>query len=224
MIKIGPSLLAADFTRLKDEIIKIEEGGADYLHLDIMDGHFVPNISYGPDIVSRIREISSLYFDVHLMISHPDDYLQIFKDAGANLITVHQETCPHLHRTIERIKELGLHAGVAINPATPISTLEDILPFVDLVLVMSVNPGFGGQHFLPLAVDKVARLKKWIVEKGYDAVIQVDGGINMENAGLVAQAGATYLVAGSAIFKASDAKEAMQGIRQAAEKLSIDLD
>ncbi|QRN86246.1 ribulose-phosphate 3-epimerase [Clostridia bacterium] len=218
MIKIGPSLLAADFRKLAEDIRRVELGKADYLHLDIMDGHFVPNISYGPDVVKQLRQDSALYFDVHLMIENPDLYLQNFKDAGANLITVHQEACVHLHRTIQCIKEMGLDAGVALNPATPVSVLEEIINDLDLVLIMSVNPGFGGQKFIPRSVEKIKKLKQLIDQSGSKAKIQVDGGVNIETASLVAEAGATYLVAGSAIYKQDDVQKAISDIRSSAER------
>lgn len=220
MIKIGPSLLAADFRKLAEDIKRVELGGADYLHLDIMDGHFVPNISYGPDVVKQLRGDSKLYFDVHLMIENPDVYLQAFKDAGANLITVHQETCVHLHRTIQCIKEMGLEAGVALNPATPVSVLEEIINDLDIVLIMSVNPGFGGQKFISSSVTKIKKVAQLIEKSGSNAKIQVDGGVNIETAALVAEAGASYLVAGSAIYKHDDVKKAIFDIRASAERLA----
>ena len=218
MIKIGPSLLAADFTNLGHELKRIQHGGADYLHLDIMDGHFVPNISYGPDVVRQLRKETELFFDVHLMIEDPDRYLLTFKEAGADMITVHQETCPHLHRTIQAIKEMGLKAGVALNPATPVEVLSEILPALDLVLVMSVNPGFGGQGFIPDAVPKIERLSRMIHEKGLSTIIQVDGGINSHTAKLVVDAGASWLVAGSAVFGQDDVEKAIRDIRLAGSK------
>lgn len=200
MIKLAPSLLSADFARLKEEIAKVEKGGADWLHIDVMDGHFVPNITIGPPVIKSIRKVSRLPFDVHLMIENADRYLEDFALAGADIITVHWEACYHIHRTITRIKELGKKAGVSINPATPPEILEYILPEVDLVLIMSVNPGFGGQSFIPASLEKIARLRGMKEAIGKEFEIEVDGGVNLENAGRLVKAGATVLVAGSSIY------------------------
>ncbi len=202
MVKIAPSILAADFAHLGEQVQAAAEGGADWLHIDIMDGHFVPNISFGPLVVRAIRPITNLTLDVHLMIEKPDRYLADFAKAGADRITVHVETCPHLHRTIQQIKELGCKTGVTLNPATPLATLEDILPQVDLVLIMSVNPGFGGQSYIPASTAKIVRLGAMLDAIGSEAEIEVDGGVNVNTIAEIAAAGASVLVAGSAIYNA----------------------
>ncbi|MBT9142594.1 MAG: Ribulose-phosphate 3-epimerase [Dehalococcoidia bacterium] len=211
MVKIAPSLLSADFSRLAEEVKKVEEGGAHWLHFDIMDGHFVPNITMGPQVVSSLRSQSSLFFDVHLMIEKPERYLEAFMRAGADLITVSAEACTHLHRVLEMIRDLGVKAGVALNPATPLSVLEYILSDIDLVLIMSVNPGFGGQKFIPSALPKIRRLKELLGDRPVH--IQVDGGISAETAPLVKEAGATVLVAGTAIFGEPDAVAAIKMLK-----------
>jgi ribulose-phosphate 3-epimerase len=198
--KIAPSILTADFARLGEQIRAAEMGGADWIHLDIMDGHFVPNITFGPVLVGAVRQITKLPLDVHLMIEQPERYLADFAQTGADRLTVHVETCPHLHRTIQQIKELGCKAGVTLNPATPLSSLEEILPDVDLVLVMSVNPGFGGQSYIPSSTTKIARLRAMLDAIGPPAELEVDGGINAATIAEVVGAGATVLVIGSAIF------------------------
>jgi ribulose-phosphate 3-epimerase len=213
MVKIAPSLLSADFSRLKEEVQEIEQAGADWLHIDVMDGHFVPNISFGPLVMSAIRPHTSLPFDVHLMIKEPDAYIDAFVKSGADLITVHQETCPHLHRTITHIKDQGIKAGVAINPATPLSAIEPILPDVDLVLLMTVNPGFGGQSFIASVVPKIAELRTKIDNLGLSVEIEVDGGIAAGTAKEVVENGATMLVAGSAVFGQKDRTKAIEAIR-----------
>ena len=200
MIKLAPSILSADFARLGEQVKEAEAAGADYIHVDVMDGHFVPNLTIGPVVVAAIRPLTTLPLDVHLMIESPEKYISEFADAGADNITVHQEACVHLHRVVEMIKELGKHAGVAINPATPVGTLEEILPFIDLVLVMTVNPGFGGQSFIETMPQKIAAMRKMIDARGLNAELEVDGGISAETAPTVAQAGARVLVAGSAVF------------------------
>lgn len=199
-VKIAPSILSADFARLGTHITEAVEGGADYIHVDVMDGHFVPNITIGPLIVEAIRPITSLPLDVHLMIENPDRYIADFARAGSDIITVQLEACPHLHRVVQAIKELKVKAGVAINPATPVSSLTDILPDLDLVLIMTVNPGFGGQKFIPNSIRKLRALQRMIAEQGAICEVEVDGGINPKTAAAVVGAGAEVLVAGSAVF------------------------
>ena len=204
MIRIAPSILSADFMRLGDEIRAAEASGADFLHIDVMDGHFVPNITIGPMVVAGIRKITKLPLDVHLMISDPDRYLQDFVRSGSDYITIHAEAAGHLHRTIQCIKESGLKAGVSLNPATPLCILEPVLADADLVLIMSVNPGFGGQEFIPSAIDKIKALRGMIRDRGLSALISVDGGVKADNAAAVAAAGADILVMGSAFFGSGD--------------------
>lgn len=215
-VYVAPSILAADFSHLKEQIKLAEEGGADWLHLDIMDGHFVPNISFGPFIVNVIRQHTNLPLDTHLMISSPERYLEEFRKSGSDTITVHQETCPHLQRTVARIKELGAKAGVAINPATPASMLKEILPDVDLILVMSVNPGFGGQKFIEGSIEKLKRVRKMIEESGRDIFLEVDGGIDSKTASGVVKAGANVLVAGTSIFRRPNIPQAIRELRASA--------
>ena len=200
MIKLSPSILSADFLRLGEEIRAAEEAGADMLHIDIMDGMFVPNITIGPAVVGAIKKASRLLLDVHLMIESPERYIDDFAGAGADYLSVHVEASVHLHRTVSRIKEKGVKAGVSLNPSTPLTSIEEILPYLDMALVMSVNPGFGGQKFIPEAIDKVKRLKRLIKDKRLKAVIEVDGGVTPANAKDVARAGADILVMGSAFF------------------------
>jgi ribulose-phosphate 3-epimerase len=219
MIKIAPSILSADFARLGDEVREAEQTGADWIHVDVMDGRFVPNITLGPVVVEAIRPHTRLPLDVHLMINEPDRYIEAFVKSGADVVSVHQEACPHLHRTVHRIKELGAKAGVVINPATPVSLIEPILPDVDLVLLMTVNPGFGGQKFISSVLDKIGQVRRLLVERGLSHVdVEVDGGINAQTAALAAQAGANVLVAGSAVFGQADRQAAMAAIREAGEQ------
>jgi len=200
-VKVAPSILSADFGRLNDEVRRAEEAGADWIHVDVMDGHFVPNLTIGPGVVDAVRRATTLPLDVHLMIEEPDRYLEAFVDAGADWLTVHRETCPHLHRTVSRIRELGARPGVAINPATPVSTVEEVAGDVELVLVMSVNPGFGGQRYIPGATDKIRRVRGLLDGVGRtDAEVEVDGGLNEGTAPDAAGAGASVLVAGSAVY------------------------
>ncbi len=210
---IAPSILSADFGKLGEEIAAVEKGGADWIHVDVMDGHFVPNITIGPLVVEGARKYTKLPLDVHLMIENADKYVYDFAKAGADIITVHVEACPHLHRTVALIKEYGKKAGVSLNPSTSLATLEHILPDVDMVLIMSVNPGFGGQSFIPEALDKTRKLKEMIDERGLDIDIEMDGGIKPDNAADVRAAGVNALVAGSAIFKSSDYATAIAAIR-----------
>jgi len=217
MTKIAPSILSADFANLANEIRDVEKGGADYIHVDVMDGHFVPNITIGPLIVEAIRPVTKLPLDVHLMIENPDQYIEAFIKAGADIITVHQEACVHLHRTIMMIKEQGVKAGVVLNPATPVSLIEEILPELDMVLLMTVNPGFGGQRFIPSVLKKVEELSRLREALELDFEIEIDGGVNIETAGLCTNAGADVLVAGSAVYNQEDRAAAIAAIREAAE-------
>ncbi len=201
---LAPSILAADYTKLGEEIRTCTDSGVEWIHCDIMDGHFVPNISYGPDIVKAAGSVSDAFLDVHLMIENPDLYVEAFADAGADQITVHQEACPHLHRSIQNIKQQGIMAGVAVNPATSLTALDSILEFVDLVLIMSVNPGFGGQNFIESTYGRLQELRNIRDRQNYNFLIEVDGGVGLENIEKVCRAGADILVAGSAVFKAKN--------------------
>ena len=200
MLELSPSLLSADFTNLKSDIEILDKSGVKYLHLDVMDGMFVPNISFGPMIIKQLRPLTNMVFDVHLMIEDPDRYVQSFKDAGADILTVHYEACKHLHRTISYIKSLGMKAGVSLNPATNIDVLDYVLEDLDLVLVMSVNPGFGGQSFIPSALDKIKNLKEKIKERNLNVVVEVEGGVKTTNVKDVVEVGADLIVSGSDVF------------------------
>jgi ribulose-phosphate 3-epimerase len=213
---IAPSILSADFSRLGEEIKAIEAGGADWVHVDVMDGHFVPNITIGPLVVKAIRGITDRTFDVHLMIENPDAYIEQFGEAGADIITVHVEAATHLHRTIQLIKSQGCNAGVSLNPATSLSTLDHILPDLDMVLLMTVNPGFGGQKFIDNALPKIEQLRTTIVDRGLEVAIEVDGGVNPETIEKVSQAGANIFVAGSAVFGTDDYGETIADLRRRA--------
>lgn len=214
-VRIAPSILSADFARLADEVARVEAGGADLLHVDVMDGHFVPNLTVGPPIVEALRKVTKLPLDVHLMITNADAYLREFADAGANYLTVHVEACPHLHRTVQAIKERGVKAGVTLNPATPLSSVEEILPDADLLLIMSVNPGFGGQSFIPSSLRKIEHARAMIERAGSHALLEVDGGVKVENAAQIVAAGAEILVSGSAIFSSRDYGATIAAMRQA---------
>ena len=200
MIKLAPSILSADFARLLEDVKKVEKAGCEYLHIDVMDGHFVPNITIGPLVVKSLRKDVNMVFDTHLMIENPDNYIKDFVDAGSDIIVVHQEACKHLHRTIQNIKSYGVKAGVSLNPATPIESIKHVLNEIDMVLIMTVNPGFGGQSFIEDMIPKIKELKALIDEKGLNIDIQVDGGIKPDNVKKVVEAGANVVVAGSAIF------------------------
>ena len=217
MIKIAPSILSADFARLGEDIKAVVAAGADLIHVDVMDGHFVPNLTIGPPVVADLRKVTDRPFDVHLMISRPDDYLEDFAKAGADYLAVHVETCPHLHRTLQRIRQLKVKPIVVLNPHTPLCSIENVLDMVDMVLIMSVNPGFGGQKFIPSAVPKVAALAAMIKERKLSVEIEVDGGITDQTIGPVAAAGARVFVSGSGVFGHPDGlAPAINGLRQAA--------
>jgi ribulose-phosphate 3-epimerase len=213
MVKIAPSILSADFSKLGEEIKDVERGGADYIHVDVMDGHFVPNITIGPLIVEAIRPITKLPLDVHLMIDNPDQYIEAFANAGADYLTVHVEACKHLHRTIHYIKSFGVKAGVVLNPATPVQTIEHVIEDIDMVLLMTVNPGFGGQKFIEQVLPKIRQVKELVDKKGLSVEIEVDGGVNEETARKCVEAGANVLVAGSAIYNERDRRKAIEKIR-----------
>ncbi|MBM3225120.1 MAG: ribulose-phosphate 3-epimerase [Candidatus Tectomicrobia bacterium] len=213
MTQIAPSILAADFARLGDEIARVEAAGADLLHVDVMDGHFVPNLTIGPPVVKALKAVTDLPLDVHLMVQEPDALLPAFIDAGSANLTVHVEACRHLHRTIQIIKDAGVHASVVLNPATPLHMLEEILPELHMVLLMSVNPGFGGQRFIPGTLEKIRTLKHQITERNLQVAIEVDGGVNASNARAICDAGADVLVAGTAIFGQPDYAEAIRALR-----------
>ena len=219
-VLIAPSILSADFGRLAEQVAEATEAGADWIHVDVMDGHFVPNITIGPAVTAAVRAATDLPVDVHLMVEEPDRYLSAFADAGADYITVHQEVCPHLHRTIERMRELGVHPGVTLNPATSLETLAEVVPEIDLALIMSVNPGFGGQAYIPSSTDKIGRLRAMLDERGSAGVqLEVDGGVNVGTAGEASGAGASVLVAGAAVFGHPDGiSEGVRLVRRAADE------
>ncbi|RNF40642.1 ribulose-phosphate 3-epimerase [Planococcus salinus] len=218
MIKIAPSILAADFAKLGQEVEEVEKAGADWIHVDVMDGHFVPNITMGPIVVDALRPLNKLPLDVHLMIENPDRYIEDFAKAGADYITVHVEACPHLHRTIQLIRSFGVKPGVVLNPHTPVETIQHILEDIDLVLFMTVNPGFGGQKFIHSVIPKVQQLSDLLKERNLSVEIEIDGGINEETIVPCAKAGATVFVAGSAIYNKPDRAQALQNIKKAGEE------
>jgi ribulose-phosphate 3-epimerase len=220
MIKISPSILSADFSRLGEDVRAVDRAGADYIHIDVMDGHFVPNITIGPLVVDALRKVTDKPLDVHLMIENPDLYIADFAKAGADIITVHQEAVPHLHRTIQLIKSLGKKAGVSLNPGTPVETLDIILDDLDLVLIMSVNPGFGGQSFIPSALNKISALRQRITQRGLATELEVDGGVKIDNIRDVVAAGADVLVAGSAVFNTDDYAATIAALRENAGSIT----
>lgn len=211
---LSASILSADFGRLAEEVRAVEQAGADWIHVDVMDGHFVPNITIGPDVVSALRKVTKLPFDVHLMIEHPDRYLKAFRDAGADWLGVHVETCPHLHRTVQMIKELGAKATVSLNPATPLTSVEPILSEIDMVLLMTVNPGFGGQKFIRSVLPKVEACSRLIRERGLSVVLEVDGGVNLSTIDDLSAAGVDVFVAGSAVFGSVDYASNIRALKE----------
>jgi ribulose-phosphate 3-epimerase len=214
-VKLAPSILSADFSHLGEQIVQVSEGGADYIHIDIMDGHFVPNLTIGPAVVKSIRKYTTVPFDIHLMIHEPTLFIPQFVDAGADILTVHVEACQHLHRAIQTIKNTGIRAGISLNPATPLNFIDDIISQVDLILIMSVNPGFGGQSFIPESLNKIRHLRDMIDRKSLSIEIEVDGGITLKNAAAVADAGCNVLAIGTSIFKTSEGiKHSIQSFRQ----------
>lgn len=215
-VRLAPSILSADFARLGEQVSLVEGAGAELIHVDVMDGHFVPNLTMGPPIVRSLKKATSVPLDVHLMITDPDRYLEAFVEAGASMISVHVEVLPHLHRTLTRIRQLGAKAGVAINPSTPISAIGEVAHLLDHVVVMSVNPGFGGQSFIPQSTKKVAAVRDWLLRSDSSAAIEVDGGVDLSNAADLVQAGATILVAGASIFGTPDPAAATHALRRAA--------
>lgn len=215
-IKLAPSILSADFARLGEQVVEATEAGADYIHIDVMDGHFVPNITFGAPVVASLRSWTHLPLDVHLMINQPERYIADFADCGASIITVHIEACLHLHQTIQLIKKLGLKAGVALNPATPLSSIDEIIPQIDLILIMSVNPGFGGQPFIPETLEKIVRLRNILDSRKANVELEVDGGVTINNAPSIVQAGANVLAIGASLFTAKEGiGQALQKIRKA---------
>ncbi|WP_342348472.1 ribulose-phosphate 3-epimerase [uncultured Nitrospira sp.] len=218
---IAPSILSADFARLAEAVQMVEAAGADWIHVDVMDGHFVPNLTVGPPMVEALRKVTSLPLDVHLMMTNPDAFIPEFVDAGADLLTVHVEACPHLHRTVQSIKERQVKAGVSLNPATSVTAIEEILGDVDLVLVMSVNPGFGGQQFISSSLDKIRRIRTMMTNSRSSAHLEVDGGVNLTNVASVIHAGANVLVAGSAIFGSKNIPETIRQMRTATQTVIV---
>jgi len=221
MIKIAPSILSADFSRLGEEVRAIEKAGADYVHVDVMDGHFVPNITIGPLVVEAVRRVTTLELDVHLMIENPDRYIPDFAKAGADIIVVHAEACTHLHRSVQLIKSLGKRAGVSLNPATTLACLDYVLDDLDLVLLMTVNPGFGGQGFIPACLPKIEALRREIDRRGLKTELEVDGGVKTDNIGLIAAAGAEVFVAGSAVFGSTDYAATIAALRENARAITV---
>ncbi len=214
MAIVAPSFLSANFLNLEADCKMINESEADWFHLDVMDGRFVPNITFGPMIIEFIRKASTKFFDVHLMIVEPEKYAEDFKKAGANMLTVHEECCVHLHRNIQQIKSLGMQAGVALNPHTPVESLKEVLEDIDMVLIMSVNPGFGGQKFIPNTINKIRALRKMIDERGLHTKIEIDGGVTLENAPAIIHAGADVLVAGNTVFRSKDPKDTIAQLKK----------
>ena len=214
MVKVSPSILSADFAKLGEEVAAAEKAGAELIHIDVMDGHFVSNITIGPLVVKAIRDVTKLPFDVHLMIENPDNYIKEFADSGADIITVHQETCVHLHGTLQNIKKCGVKAAVSLNPATPVSAIEPVLPLLDMVLIMSVNPGFGGQKFIPESLDKIKQLDEMISRRKLDIDIEVDGGVTVDNVSEVDFAGADIVVMGSAFYNSEDYAATIKAVKE----------